>query len=220
MSLLARSIAVSLATLAGSQLCHANFISDTTFNDSDWFLHESYFLNPGSSSAGSQSLGSGFTGNARVVQNMISPGGGIYSINIYSAYTWSASAAITDLTMSIQARSVSNLQAFGFAVEQGGKYWLAGYSLTTPTYAAYTLSLTAADFGTPFGVDPSSQPATPDFSGAGAPIRFGFYTGNSSTIAPYDTAASYSDFTVSFVPAPSAAGALALAALGARRRRR
>lgn len=219
MSPLVRTIAASLAALAGSQLCHANFISDTTFNDSDWFVHESYFLNPGSSSAASQLLGGGFTGNARVVQNSISPGGGIYSINIYSAYTWSASAAITDLTMSIQAASLSSLQAFGFAVEQGGKYWLAGYQLTTPSYAVYTLSLTAADFGTPYGVDPSSQPTTPDFSGAGAPIRFGFYTGNSSTIAPYSTAAAYSDFTVSFVPAPSTAGVLALAVLGTRRRR-
>jgi hypothetical protein len=219
MPLLARSIAVSLATLAGSQLCHANFISDTVFNDSDWFVHESYFYTPGSSSVASQAVGSGFTGNARVVQNMISPGGGIYSINIYSAYTWNASAAITDLTMSIEARSVSSLQAFGFAIEQGGKYWLGGYQLTTPSYAVYTLSLTAADFVPPFGIDPASQPVAPDFSGAGAPIRFGFYTGNSSTGTPYSTIASYSDFTVSFVPAPSAAGALALAALGARRRR-
>lgn len=216
---LARTLAVSAFSLAASQLCHAELISDTTFNNADWFLHESTFLNPGSTSSAEQSSGNGFTGNARLVSNTISSGGGIYSVNIYSAYSWTGSEAITDLTMSIQAFGINSLQAYGFAIEQGGKYWLAGYALTNPYYAPYTLSLTAADFSTPYGVDPSSQPTNPDFSGSGAPIRFGFYTGNSSTGTPYVTGALYSDFTVSFVPAPSAAALLGLAAFGARRRR-
>lgn len=220
MPVIRRALTVSILALAAPSICRAELVADTTFNDSNWFLHESLYFNPGSSSTASQSVGGGFTGNARFVGNTLSGGGGLYSINIYSAYSWTGSTPLTDLSMSIQARSDGYLQAFGFAIEQGGKYWVAGYQLTTPSYAAYTLSLTAADFGTPYGVDPASQPAAPDFSGTGAPIRFGFYTANSSSGSAYSTGALYSDFTVSFVPAPSAAGALALAALGARRRRR
>lgn len=215
-----RSMAACCAVAGCAFPASAATVSDTVFDGSDWSMHQSTYYVPGSTSSASQAVGAGFTGNARYVANSLSGGGGIYGISIYSAFTWSGSVPLTDLTMSIRARSGDYLQAYGFAIEQGGNYWVGGYSLTSSSYQLYTLNLAAADFVTPFGVDPATQPASPDFSGSGAPIRFGFYTANSSSGAAYVTSGYYSDFAVSFVPAPSVLGLLATVPLGARHRRR
>lgn len=220
MTLSIRPLAALVAFAGCASLARAATISETTFDDADWFMHQSTYYVPGSTSSASQAVGAGYTGNARYVVNGLSGGGGIYGISIYSPFAWSGSVPLTDLTMSIRARSGGYLQAFGFGIEQGGNYWVGGYSLTTSAYDVLTLNLAATDFITPFGVDPATQPVNPDFSGGGAPIRFGFYTANSSSGSAYGTAGYYSDFSVSFVPAPSALGLLAITPLVAHRRRR
>lgn len=214
---------VFAAALSACCLSHADVItiSDTTFLDSDWSVHESTFNVAGSTSSATQAVGSGYTGNARLAGNaVVGGGGGIYGINILQAQSWNGWTAIEDLSFSIRARRDNGLQAFGFAVEQGGKRWLAGYFLNTFTYDLYTVAVTSADFVLPYGVDPTSQAEHPDFSAGAAPIRFGFYIANSSTMWGYSTSGYYSDFSVSFVPAPGVAGAIAAAMVGMVRRRR
>lgn len=213
------SAAVALA-LAG--FANAELITDTVFNDADWTVHQSTFYNPGSSSASSQAVGQGLTGSARFVGNSVAGLlSGIYGINILTSQGWDGSGPLTDLSMTVSARGAFGLQAYGFALEQGGKYWIASYYLTTGFFETRTLSLTATDFTRPFGVDASSQPDNPDFSAGAAPIRFGFYSGNSSSAGggSYNTGAYYSDFSVSFVPAPGAFALLGAAGLIGRRRR-
>lgn len=213
--------ATALAAVATS--AHAGLIVDTAFNDADWTLHQSAFFAPGSSASASQAIGAGYTGSARRAANSLAGNlSGIYGINVLASTGWDGSAALEDLTLSIYSRQEYGLQALGFAIEQGGSYWIAGYFLNTWSYSLYETSATAADFVVPYGVDPSSQAANPDFSAGAAPIRFGFYVANSSSAGggAYGTSGLYSDFTVSFVPAPGVLGAFAVAGVAGFRRRR
>jgi hypothetical protein len=101
-----------------------------------------------------------------------------------------------------------------------GTVSVAAMLVNTFSYELYALNLAASDFTSPFGADPASQPTHPDFSAGSAPIRFGFHVANSSApgAGAYSTIGDYSDFTVSFVPAPGVATLLALAGLRGRRR--
>lgn len=215
--------AVVALTVFVSSVSRADLItiSDTTFLDSNWALHESTYTVAGSTSWAEQSVGNGYTGNARRAGNaVVGGGGGIYGINIFQAQSWNGWTAIQDLTFSIRARREDGLQALGFAVEQGGKYWVAGYFLNTFSYDLYTAAVASSDFTAPYGTEPGTQPEHPDFSAGAAPIRFGFYIANGSTTWGYTTSGFYSDFSVSFVPAPGAVGVIAAAGLGIVRRRR
>jgi hypothetical protein len=214
--------AVALATLSGGAFCHANLITDNTFNLTDWSLSEATYGGSGSWARASVDGLPGYEGNARVIElNVAGSGSGINGISIFSLEAWDGTAPLEQLTMSIRARALYSGQKLGFAIEQGGKYWIAGLFSNTSDWDLYTMNLTAADFTRPFGVDPSSQPAMPDFSEGAAPIRFGFHATTISLPGwgeQYNIGR-YSAFSVSFVPAPPAAAIIALGAICSRRRR-
>jgi len=214
--------AVAIATLSGGAFCHANLITDNTFSLTDWSLSQATYGGSGSGTDASVDGSPGYEGNARVIElNVAGDGSGINGISIFSPEGWDGTAPLEQLTMSIRARQLYSGQHLGFAIEQDGKYWIAGLFSNTPDWDLYTMNLTAADFTRPFGVDPSSQPAMPDFSEGAAPIRFGFHATAISLPGwgeQYNVGR-YSAFSVSFVPAPAAAALLGLAAFGARRRR-
>ncbi len=214
------AIAAAFASGAGAG---ADVIADTTFNDSDWTMSISTFYNPGSVSGATQAVGAGFTGNARQVSNAIAGfGSGVYSFNILTTQGWDGGFDLPDVSFSMRTRSIQSIQACGFAIEQGGSFWVAEYFITGGDWDLRALTATAADFDRPFGVDPSSQAEHPDFSAGAAPIRFGFYAGNSSSPSggAYNTMALYSDFSVSFVPTPATLAVFGLAGAARSRRRR
>lgn len=216
------TFAVAIATCFGTLSCHATLITDNTFSLADWSLHQATYGGSESWTNASVDGSPGYEGNARVIElNVAGDGSGINGISIFSPEGWDGTAPLEQLTMSIRARQLYSGQQLGFAIEQGGKYWIAGLFSNTYDWELHTMNLTAADFTRPFGVDPSSQPAMPDFSEGAAPIRFGFHAtaislpgwGGQYSIGRY------SAFSVSFVPAPSAAVLLGVAAFHARRRR-
>jgi hypothetical protein len=149
-------------------------------------------------------------------------GSGINSISIFLPQGWDGSEPLEQLTMSIHARILYSGQQLGFAVEQGGRFWIAGLFSNTASWELYTMALTATDFMLPFGVDPASQAAHPDFAAGAAPIRFGFHATN-TTLPNWGggyAMGRYSAFSVSFVPAPGVLAVLGGVALGRQRRTR
>lgn len=215
--------AASIAILALGARAGADVLVDTTFNDADWALSISTYFNPGSVSEASQAVGAGFTGNARQVSNAIAGfGSGLYSLNILTTQGWNGGFDLPEVTFSMRTRSIESIQACGFAIEQGGSFWVAEYFITGADWDLRTLTASAADFDRPFGVDPSSQAEHPDFTAGAAPIRFGFYAANSSSPSggAYHTITLYSDFSVSFVPTPATLAIFGLAGAARSRRRR
>jgi hypothetical protein len=122
----------------------------------------------------------------------------------------------------MRTRRIQNIHACGFAIEQGGSFWVAEHFITLADRDLRTLTASAADFDRPFGVDPSSQAEHPDLTAGAATIRFGFYAGNSSSPSggAYHTITLYRDFSVRFVPTPATLAIFGLAGAARSRRRR
>lgn len=208
---------------------------DTEFPDGGWAV-ESITTGFGGSSSGVQSP-TGNPGNARRITNSVNAGPssisamhrfGTTSATIYSPTT---SGAVASLDFSVDYRLVSGFgdgQGLGFALKQGTVVYFAAYAVTGSDGAWHARSATgllASDF-----VRMDGLAGTPNFSAAGANIRFGLAVSNSSTGAGYAIVVDYDNFavTVRQVPGP-ASGALGLAAAcglggvggaGGRRRRR
>jgi len=217
------TLVVLSALLASGGSASAALITDNTFHLANWSLHDATYGSPGSYSSPSVDGSPGYEGNARVIQNYTaSDGSGINAISIFLPQGWDGSEALEQITMSIRARMLYSGQQLGFAVEQGGRFWIAGLFANTPSWDLYTMTLDASDFTLPFGVDPATQAAHPDFSAGAAPVRFGFHATN-TTLPGWGggyAVGRYSAFSVSFVPAPGALALLGLAALGRRCRKR
>ncbi|MFA6046032.1 MAG: hypothetical protein WC718_13700 [Phycisphaerales bacterium] len=201
--------------------------SDGTFSLSganSWAVET---LGQGSASA-SQSA-SGNPGTARQV-NLTTGGNGGDTIWAFSRfgsttatrYEPANQGAILSLSWTIDARLTQgggDGQALWLALKQGQLIYVADAHVTGSSGQWNTFGgsgILAADFARLDG-----QSGTPDFSVAGAPIRFGFVNGNSTTGGSYSTAALYDNWsvTVNTVPAPATcllAGSLVMA--GRRRR--
>lgn len=199
-------------------------ITDGEFVPANWsFAAYPYGANGGGGSA-FQELVNGNPGAARQVANDYGPSNsGSYNANFYEALSYNPviGGPLTDLSFSIDSRFIDGLNALGFAVRQNGSVWGIGYWTNTSSWQTYSITPVASDyFLNPFNIPTPGQPALPDFSATGAPITFGFYTGNGSAGGPGETRHGlFDNFAVSFVPAPSAAAALALGFTAVRRRR-
>lgn len=201
-------------------------ISDGAFNDANWTLVARPYGPGGGSGSATRVLtgGAGDNGPARQTSNSAGPNNsGSYNASIYTAFTYNpaASGPLTALSISIDARFINGLSAIGAVVEQSGLIWMAGNAVNTPSWQTYTFTPVAGDW---FLINPSggvSGPG-PDFSAAGAPMRFGFFTANGTSAGgnPYTNVGLNDNFVVSFIPAPSAAVLLALSGLIAARRNR
>lgn len=222
---------VSLALLAGVTSTFAPayasvIVSDGTFLDSNWTMVSRTYGPNGGGGSGVQVLtgGAGNNGAARLTSNSAGANNsGSYNASIYTAFTYNpaVSGALTNLSISIDARYISGLSALGAVVEQGGVIWFAGYQLNTPDWQTYVFTPVAGDW---FLINSNGGELGPgpNFSAAGAPMRFGFYTANGSGPggSPYTNQGFNDNFVISFVPSPGAAAVLGLGGLLAAGRRR
>lgn len=209
---LASALAIALAASA-----HAGIV-DSTFNNADWSL-TSYEYGPFGGGAEATQVVSGNPEYARQVANSCGPSSsGSTNVSLYTAFAYipAISGPLTELSFSIDSAYIDGLSAYGFVVQQGSGVWGLGYALTGPSWVSWTVSPLDAEF---FPIAPGTT-GLPDFSAAGGPIRFGFYSGNSSTGFAYTRTSLFDNFAVNFVPAPSAMMMIGLAGLAASRRRR
>lgn len=219
---------VCIATLGVASGAAADVtFSDTEFANANWGF-ETAVVAPGGSSAGTQT-GGGNPGNARQLTNSVNSGGTVFGFSRYGTtvgtrYELNTQGAIATVDWTIDSRWLSGIggqgHSIGLGVKQGTVVYVADFEITGSSGNWNThggISLTAADFAPLI-----SGPAV-DFSSTGAPLRFGFIVGNSSTGGAYTNAVLYDNFSVTIhsVPAPGTVGLAALAAAtGLRRRRR
>lgn len=215
---------VIAAGACGAEAMGSIVISDGTFANSHWTLVARPYGPGGGSGSGQQVLsgGAGDNGAARRTSNQAGNGNsGSYNASIYTAmtYTPSVSGALTGLSIAFDSRYIDGLSAIGAVVEQSGLTWMWGYEINTPGWQRWTFTPTSSDW---FLINPSGAQlgAGPDFSSSGGPMRFGYYTANGATNSGYTHSGLTDNFTVSFVPAPSAAALIGIMGLGAIRRRR
>jgi hypothetical protein len=210
-------VAMILAAFSSAQAMANLVIYDGTFLDSNWTMIVRPYGPNGGTGSGSQVLvgGAGDNGPARETTNHAGANlSGSYNASIYTAFTYNPAVGgpLTDLSISFDSRYVTGLSAIGIAVEQAGLVWMSGGAINTPNWQTYTFT---PGPGSWFLINPSGGVAGPgpDFSAAGAPMRFGYYTGNGTGAGsfPYAHTGLTDNFTVRFVPAP---GALALLGVG------
>ncbi|MBS0187454.1 MAG: hypothetical protein JSS51_05260 [Planctomycetes bacterium] len=194
----ARLAALVLAGIAGSALAgNTVVISDSNFANSDWTL-----TNFGNRVATGAQTPLGLVGTGREVSHPLNGSSNVqvfHKFNTAAGEIKPANGAIVSLDFAIQYRFVSgvgsNGHQLGFALEQGG---IAYRTATAPTgiSGAWTVrtttGLTAADFTRYDG-----QAGNPDFSTAGAPIRFGFRSSNGNAGSSVSQIVRYDDFSVS-----------------------
>src|SRR5262249_24446638 len=97
-------------------------------------------------------------------------------------YDPSVSGPLSSLTYSFDFRTFSGNSAseqvgVGLLVKQGENYYVSGYQSVGQTGWQTGSTTSASSFFMVYG----SGPAVPDFSAAGAPLGFGYYTADSST---------------------------------------
>lgn len=136
----------------------------------------------------------------------------------------STQGAIDALDMGIDVNcfdgGTSGAVGFGLVVVQAGSVYF-GPTFTALTNSGWRTDLHAA--GLTQASFHNSLAATPDFSAAGGPIAFGFFSSNGTgNGVPINSSSGADNFvvTLSVVPAPGAAGTLLAAGLLAARRRR
>ncbi len=225
------AVRTTLAAIAGLSFAAATtnaavIVSDGTFADSDWTLISRPYGPGGGTGSAQQVLtgGAGDNGPARLTTNTAgSNASGSYNASIYTAFTYNPAVGgpLSGLSISIDAIYIDGLSAIGAVVEQDGVIYLTGNAINTPSWQTYTFTPGAGDW---FLITPDGGAVTPgpDFSAAGAPMRFGFFTGNgtSSGGVTYTNRGLNDNFAVSFVPTPTTAALLGLTTLLAARRRR
>jgi len=172
---------------------------DGTFNDGVWSDQE--ILDPGNNaffSAFQVAVG-GNPGAFREVNHTLSTSDiGVSHLNPAFTYDPSTQGAITSIDVSYDLKEFAPL--FGIEVVysilafQNGTYFIAPFeNLSQSSWTHFSHSgLIAANFINGFSVSrlPGSGPFTPDFSSAGGPIEFGFFSGN--TPLPFDPVSSTS----------------------------
>jgi hypothetical protein len=218
--------ALLFATLAAATSALADVvITDTEFSDSVW-VTESIAVDAGGSASAAQSSGTGNPGNARRVTLTPSASGTIWGFSRYgntnaTRYVPSTDGAIASIAFSFDASLVDGFgqgQSVAIALKQGQVTYAASFAITGAGGGWQTFSnatLVAANFSRLDGLA-----GIPNFSAAGAPIRFGFASGNTALGTSYTTIADYDNFSVTIRQVPGPASILALAGLVALRRRR
>jgi IPTL-CTERM motif len=203
----------------------AQTVSDSTFLDANWALTQDTSGNGGSSTA-AQVLSGGNPGSYRNVTdalNVAPPGSQtiVLSTSIFTPFTYSpaVSGAIASVSYSEDAECTAGCfgqgQSTGPALLQGGKRYILNTQLITGpglTWVNHALSgLTAADFAlvnvTTTAIFDNAQ--HPDFSAGAAPIQFGFFRANGTSIngAAYTLSAGIDNWQMTVVagaPATSA----------------
>jgi len=216
------------AALVTSVACADVTYSDGTFQNSTWGFETVTLGGATSTANAAQSSGTGNPGFSRRVNHTTQVGETIYAlhrfgVNTATRYEPALQGAILTLDWSIDARWASGSfggdgQAIMLGAKQGMTIFFADYDITGFTGAWVTntaVGLTAASFL------PLTGSGSINFSAGGAPIRFGYITGNSTTGFVYNNTVDYDNFNlvVRSVPGVGVLPALAGGLLFARRRR-
>lgn len=196
------SLISAVATIAAvSSPATAQTVSDSTFLDANWALTQFTAGNAGSSTA-AQVLAGGNPGAYRNVTDVLTaapPGLAtiVLSTSIYTPFTYSpgVSGAIGSLNYTEDASCTGGCfgsgQSTGPALQQGANLYILSSStvITGPTapWINHALSgLTAADFGlvnVTSGGSIFDNTQHPNFSAGGAPIQFGFFRANGTSVS-------------------------------------
>jgi hypothetical protein len=178
-------------------------IFDGTFFNGNWTMVVRPYGPGGGSGAGTQVAtgGAGDNGPARQVTNSCgNNNSGAYNASIQTSVTYrpAADGAILGFALSVDSRHLGSLCALGAVVQQGDDVWMLGYAINTPAWTTYTFT---PDLNGPwFQIHPTGAVLGPgpDLSASGAPLRFGFYTGNGSGPGNfgYTTTSLMDNFTV------------------------
>jgi hypothetical protein len=224
---------LSLSAVAGS--AQAVVFFDGVFNNADWSLNViTNATGVGSTSAGFQVLAGGNPNEYRRVRHQLvvsPPGNGAITglhLNATAFYN-PAGGAITSINYSedsIAFAGPGNVQGGGLYIRQGGRDYIQRNPILVmplPAFASWTPNsapgLVASDLYEISGTGVINPFSNPDFSIAGGVMQFGFWRGNSAN-GNVNTEAGIDNWRVEIIPAPSAAGLLALGGLVATRRRR
>jgi hypothetical protein len=211
----------------------AQTVSDSTFLDANWSGTQ-FVAGNGGTSTGAQVAAGGNPGSYRNVTDVLNaapPGSQtiVLSTHIYTPFTYdpSVSGAIGSLNYAEDAACTAGCfgqgQSTGPALAQGGNLYILSSSsvITGPglAWAPHTLNaLTAADFGlvnvTPFTLFDNTQ--HPNFSAGGAPIQFGFFRANGTSLngGAYTLAAGIDNWQITLGAAPAAAAGVGIPAVG------
>ena len=223
--LMALCSASLIASIASADVTY----SDGTFQNSNWGFETVTIGGVTSFGSASQSAATGNPGSARRVNHSTAVGESFFTFNrfgttVATRYEPGVQGAILSLDWSIDARWVSGSfggqgQAIMLGAKQGQTVFYADYDITGSNGAWVTnnaTGLTGASFLPLTGV------GTLNFSAGGAPIRFGFITGNGATGTSYTNVADYDNFNlvVRTVPSVGVLPVMAAAGLMAGRRRR
>jgi hypothetical protein len=177
-----------LSTFCSETLAQGTVIfADTEFADADWNTTV-IFQAPGVMASNSQQLSGGNPGAYRQFTSSFT--GEIYrgntQVHIHaSSYDPVIEGAIAHVVFTISAADFSNERAtfsYGRALEQGGSFYgWAGWSIRTTdgTWGTWNTTSSVPLGPNSFRLLAGNGPPHPDFSAAGAPIRFGYVTDNS-----------------------------------------
>lgn len=228
-----RSIVLSVAACCaatGGPTCGVGaavvpLVNDTDMPVSNWSAVAINTTGGFSVAVGNPAAGGNDGAYRRITQTSTrSPAQGTVIHTHATGWTPSTQGAISMLDMMVDVNcfngGTSNAVGFGLVVVQGGVVFFG------PTFTALTASgwrtdlrrtnLVAADFN-------ASGVGAPDFAATGGTISFGFFSSNGTASgAPINSLSGADNFVVTLnaVPAPGAAGMLALGGVVAARRRR
>jgi len=187
-AVLAATLAL-LPTLASAALAQTTTFTDGTFLNADWSV-TTEVLNLGGTVSASQIASGGSPGTyRRIINTLASAIGQGFSNTVFgfharagALYSPLVSGAIASIDYSESSiRLVNGVQACGVALIQGGVIYYGPGFLTPTTFNVWVVTsqtgLTATSFD---ALAPGVQ--TPDFTVTGAPIQFGFYRANSTSV--------------------------------------
>ena len=178
-----------LITSASTVRAQTATFNDGTFNPADWTVL-TQVLNLGGSVAGTQIASGGTSGPYRQIVNTLSSAAGqSFSNSVFgfhqragAVFTPGTSGQISSIDYSESSiRLAGGVQACGLALIQSGVVYYGPGFLTPTTFSVWAptvqTGLTAAMFD-----DLAPGVHNPDFSVSGAPIQFGFYRSNSTSV--------------------------------------
>lgn len=237
--LIVRSSAALVFAVAGAAQAAPVFF-DGIFNNSDWTLNTVTNANGAGSFVNAFQMPVGGNPNQyRIVRNLLNIGGinatvvGVH-MNVVYSYNPGSQGAISSINYSEDSINFLNQggngQGGGLAIVQGGITYIQRNPVLVMPYSGFSTwtanpapGLVASDLWelTPGGgLIPGNNP---DFSASGGVMQFGFWRGNSSgtlSSGTFNSEAGIDNWRVEIIPAPGAAGVLAVAGVVATRRRR
>jgi len=191
MSRLTRIIAFLLVLAALPSRAHAQTttFTDATFLDADWTV-TTQILNLGGTSSGTQVATGGSTGSYRQIVNTLNSAiGQSFSNTVFAfharagaTFSPSLSGGITGIDYSESSiRITGGVQACGVALLQGGTIYYGPSFLNPSTFGVWAPTTQTSLLATNFdALAPGVQ--NPDFSVTAAPIQWGFFRANSTSV--------------------------------------